>query len=166
VNRLQDAAYGAQWAACLPISDLGRRLFIHNDGPIPVDRCAAYLDATVTATWFIAAFAPSATTRVHVVERTGVSVADRDNNTIAIGTEDRQDPRRCEHACLHELAHLVTPDRDADGTLREPPTGDLSSHGHHHAWRANFVFITRMALGKPAAARLRDEFNAWGLPTR
>ena len=44
-----------------------------------------------------------------------------------------------------------------------------SSKGHHHAWRVNFVLITRKTLGKQAATRLRHTpepaFTASGLPS-
>jgi hypothetical protein len=84
---------------------------------------------------------------------------------VKIGTNDRWDVSRCEHACLHELAHIVTSDYGSGGERREPMRGRTSSRGHHHAWRANFMHIVRMTLGKQAATRLRHEFNAWGLST-
>ena len=165
MTRLQEAAYGAQWAAALPSSDLGRARLASSEDLTSIDRCAAYLHDVRTSAWFAAAYGAHASTPVLVGSRQGVSTTDRERRVIRIGTEDRADARRCEHACLHELAHLVTSDRAADGSSREPARGDQSSRGHHHAWRANFVFIVRMTLGAPAAARLREEFNAWGLPT-
>jgi hypothetical protein len=59
----------------------------------------------------------------------------------------------------------VSSDRGADGLRRESDLGRYSSKGHHHAWRANFVFMVRMVVGSQSAARLRSEFNQWGLPT-
>lgn len=164
-TRLQEAAYGAQWAAGLPGSELGRERLARSGALISVAQCAAFIEDVRTSAWFVAAYGARARAPLLLVTRDGTSTADRDTGVICIGTDDRRDPRLCEHACLHELAHLVTTDRTASGSTREPAHGDQSSHGHHHAWRANFVFIVRMTLGAPAAARLRDEFNAWDLPT-
>lgn len=96
----------------------------------------------------------------------GVSRADAAERWVKIGANDRFDIGKCEHACLHELAHIVTADYGPERELREPVQGRNSSRGHHHAWRVNFVFIVGNALGRPAAHRLRREFNAWGLATR
>jgi hypothetical protein len=82
-----------------------------------------------------------------------------------IGTKDRLDVSKCEQACLHELAHIETPDYGPGNELREPVRGRGSSRGHHHAWRADFVLIVRKTLGKQAALRLRHEFDQWGLST-
>ena len=114
--------------------------------------------------WFEAAF-PTHSTPVTVVGGRGRSHADEAENRVKIGTYDRSSAFTCEHACLHELAHIVTSDFGAAGELREPTHGRASSKGHHHAWRANFVLIVRMSLGKRAATRLWHELNQWGLPT-
>lgn len=115
--------------------------------------------------WFKAAFA-AYTDPVIVLGGRGVSHADAAQRRVKIGTNDRLDVSKCEHACLHELAHIVTPDYGPGKELREPARGRGSSRGHHHAWRVNFVLVVRMVLGKQAALRLRHEFNQWGLPTR
>jgi hypothetical protein len=165
-TRLQDAAYGAQWAAALPSSRLGQALLGGGDEVVPIQRCRAYIDAVRALSWFATAFTRQASTALTVVGGRGTSAADRDTGLIKIGTEDRQGLHRCEQACLHELAHIVTPDRGPDSELRETPVGEESSRGHHHAWRANFIFIVQMTLGKQAGSRLRYEFGQWGLPTR
>jgi hypothetical protein len=59
----------------------------------------------------------------------------------------------------------VTPDVGPSLELREPVQGAMSSRGHHHAWRANFLLIVTMTLGPNAAQQLKHEFNQWGLPT-
>lgn len=165
-TRLQDAAYDAQWAAALPTSGVGQALLGGRGELIEIQRCRAYIEAVRASSWFAAAFPRQTTKPLTVVGGRGTSSADRDMGLIKIGTEDRHSLHRCEQACLHELAHILTPDRGPDGTLRESPDGDQSSRGHHHAWRANFVFIVRMTLGKQAGARLRHEFRQWGLPTQ
>jgi hypothetical protein len=53
--------------------------------------------------WFKAAF----TARLAALRR------------VKVGTNDRSDLARCEHACLHELAHIVTGDYAPAGQLRE-----------------------------------------------
>ncbi|MCD0482757.1 hypothetical protein LO771_10190 [Streptacidiphilus sp. ASG 303] len=164
-TRLQQAAYNAQWAAGLPTSDLARELFTHRSRLVSHRRCAIYIHSLQEAEWFLAAFASHARP-ITVVGGRGVSHADAALRRVKIGANDRLDAARCEHACLHELAHIVTPDVGPGGGLREPARGRGSSRGHHHAWRVNFVLITRKALGKEAAVRLRHEFDHWGLPTR
>lgn len=164
MTRLQEAAYSAQFAAGLPVSELAHVLLAADEGVIHVRQCAAYIEAIRTTAWFTGAFAAHAGP-VTVVGGRGVSRADAGEWWVKIGTSDRSDVGRCEVACLHELAHLVTSDRGPGGDLREAVDGKASSKGHHHAWRVNFGLIVRMTLGKPAARRLRHEFTAWGLPT-
>jgi putative metallohydrolase (TIGR04338 family) len=163
-TKLQEAAYNAQLAAGLPTSVLARAMLIPGDGVIGYRDCARYLHAVQRLDWFTAAF-PSYSAPVTVVGGRGVSRADAVARQIKIGVTDRHDAGQCEQACLHELAHIVTPDYGPGRELREPGRGRDSSKGHHHAWRANYVLIVRMMLGKEAAQRLRAEFNAWGLIT-
>ena len=127
--------------------------------------CATYIHAVQQTEWFRAAFSAH-TDPVLVTGGHGRSHADASQRLVKIGTLDRLDVDKCEQACLHELAHIVTPDYGLKRKLREPAQGRGSSRGHHHAWRANFVLIVRMSLGKQAAIRLRHEFGQWGLPTR
>ncbi|NUR69496.1 MAG: hypothetical protein HOU81_01610 [Hamadaea sp.] len=164
MTRLQQSAYDAQLAASLPASRLGLELLVPRDGAIALQDCARYLAVVQRLGWFTAAF-PAHDAPVTVVGGRGRSHADAAERRIKIAAADRRDVSRCEHACLHELAHLVTSDVEADGRLREPRLGRGSSKGHHHAWRANFVLMVRMTAGKQAAARLRREFDQWGLPT-
>ena len=164
ITHLQQAAYDAQASAALPTSELAEALFGGSSGTVPVRQAAAYLRAVQATPWFHAAFAGH-TGPLEVVGGRGPSRTDTVTRQVKIGTEDRRDPGRCEHACLHELAHIVTNDLGADRELREPVDGPDSSRGHHHAWRVNFVLIVRMALGRQASSRLRREFNEWGLPT-
>jgi hypothetical protein len=114
--------------------------------------------------WFSAAF-PAHTGPVTVVGGKGSSRADAVQRQIRIGANSRHSVSECEQACLHELAHIVTPDYGPCKELREPARGRGSSKGHHHAWRVNFILIVRKTLGKQAALRLRHEFGQWGLPT-
>jgi hypothetical protein len=146
----------------LPVSVLATSVLVRREAPIDLGRCAEYLHAIQRSDWFRAAFAGHAEPLV-VVGGPGVSHADTAVRLITIGAEDRWDISKCEHACLHELAHIVTPDRGPDRELREPPQGPSSSRGHHQAWRANFTFIVQMTLGRQAAHRLRHEFACWDL---
>ena len=163
-TRLQEAAYNAQLAAGLPVSELARALLIKEDGTINFQHCASYIHAVQRMDWFAAAFGAYAGP-VTVVGGKGVSHADAAQRRIKIGTDNRYNVSECEQACLHELAHIVTPDHGQGEELREPQRGRDSSKGHHHAWRVNFVLIVRKTLGKQAALLLRSEFNQWGLPT-
>jgi putative metallohydrolase (TIGR04338 family) len=149
----------------LPISKLASAVLIKGDGIIRYQHCASYIHAVQQMDWFKAAF-PAYTDPVTVVGGKGGSHADALQRRIKIGTNNRYSISECEQACLHELAHIVTPDYGPGKELREPGRGRDSSKGHHHAWRANFVLIVRKVLGKQAAVRLRYEFNQWGLSTR
>lgn len=163
-TKLQEAAYNAQLAAGLPISELARAVLLQNAQTIDYRRCATYIHAVQQMEWFIAAF-PAYTDPVTVSGGRGGSRADASQRCVKIGTNDRSSVSKCEQACLHELAHIVTPDYGPGHELREPGHGRGSSRGHHHAWRANFILIVRKTLGKSAAVRLRHEFGQWGLPT-
>jgi len=140
-------------------------VLIKDDRIIDYRHCATYVHAIQQMEWFTAAF-PAYTDPVIVVGGSGGSRADASQRRVKIGTNDRLDVSKCEQACLHELAHIVTPDYGPGNELREPGRGRGSSRGHHHAWRANFILIVRKMLGKQAALRLRHEFDQWGLPTR
>jgi hypothetical protein len=163
-TKLQEATYNAQLAAGLPISQLAAAMLIQDDGIIDYQHCASYIHAVQHMNWFKAAF-PAHADSVIVVGGKGGSHADALQRRIKIGTNNRYNVGECEQACLHELAHIVSPDYGPDRELREPRLGRDSSKGHHHAWRVNFVLIVRKALGKQAALRLRYEFNQWGLAT-
>ena len=164
MTKLQEAAYGAQFAAGLPVSDLARTVLIANNGSIAHRYCARYIHAIQQMDWFTAAFTAH-TAPVTVVGGRGVSHADAALRRVKIGTHDRFDIATCERACLHELAHIVTSDYGPGLELREPARGSGSSKGHHHAWRVNFVLVVQNTLGRQAARRLRHEFNQWGLTT-
>lgn len=164
MTKLQQAAYNAQLAAGLPVSELASTMLILVDGRISHHNCSTYVLAVQEMDWFRAAF-PSHAVPIAISGGRGRSNADALLRRIRIGTNNRFDVGECEQACLHELAHIVSPDYGLGKELREPRLGRGSSKGHHHAWRANFVLIVRMVLGKPAALRLRHEFNQWGLPT-
>lgn len=163
-TRLQEAAYNSQLAAGLPTSELAHTLLRQHAGLVGLRQCGAYIHAIQHMDWFTAAFTGHAAP-VIVVGGRGNSHADAAQRRVKIGTNDRSSIGACEHACLHELAHIVTPDHGPGKQLREPAGGRDSSKGHHHAWRANFILIVRQALGRQAAQRLRHEFNQWGLPT-
>lgn len=164
MTRLQEAAYSAQLAAALPVSDLAGTVLVIHDGTINRQHCATYVLAVQRMDWFKAAF-PAHSAPVTVVGGQGGSHADAAARRIKIGTNNRFNVSACEQACLHELAHIVSADYGPGKELREPRLGRDSSKGHHHAWRVNFVLIVRKTLGKQAAARLRHEFNQWGLAT-
>jgi len=151
-------------AAGLPVSKLARAVLIQDDGIISYQHCARYIHAIQRMDWFAAAF-PAYTGPVIVVGGKGVSRADAAQRKVKIGANSRHNVSECEQACLHELAHIVTPDYGPGKELREPLRGRDSSKGHHHAWRVNFILIVRKTLGKQAALRLRYEFGQWGLPT-
>ena len=151
-------------AAGLPVSRLARELLIKNDGIISLQHCAIYIHAIQQTDWFTAAFR-AYTGPVTVVGGKGGSHADAVEHRVKIGTNNRYNVSECEQACLHELAHIVTPDYGPGKERREPAHGRDSSKGHHHAWRVNFLLIVRKTLGKQAAMLLRHEFNQWGLPT-
>jgi hypothetical protein len=151
-------------AAGLPVSELASTVLIKDDGLIRFQDCASYIHAVQQMDWFTAAFR-AYTGPVTVVGGKGGSNADAVQRRIKIGTNNRYNVGECEQACLHELAHIVTPDYGPDRERREPVRGRDSSKGHHHAWRVNFVLIVRKTLGKQAALLLRYEFNQWGLPT-
>jgi hypothetical protein len=149
----------------LPVSGLALATLRLRGDRIGFRDCGAYIHAVQRAEWFMAAFS-AYTDPVTVAGGGGRSHADARLRLVKIGTEDRSDVGKCEQACLHELAHIVTPDCDQGRELREPARGIGSTRGHHHAWRANFILIVKMSLGKQAAMRLRHEFAQWGLPTR
>ena len=148
----------------LPASQLGTDMLIMKNGVIDLSDCARFLAAVRQMSWFKAAF-PAYSDPLTEVGGKGVSHADALQRRIKIGTNSRYNVGECEQACLHELAHIVTPDYGPGRELREPGRGRDSSKGHHHAWRANFILIVRKMLGKQAALRLRSEFNQWGLAT-
>jgi hypothetical protein len=164
MTRLQEAAYNAQLAAGLPTSKLASAMLIKEDGVITYQHCANYIHAVQQMDWFNAAF-PTHAAPVAVVGGKGGSHASALQRRIKIGTNNRYSVSECERACLHELAHIVSPDYGPGKELREPRLGRDSSKGHHHAWRVNFTLIVRKMLGKQAALRLRHEFNQWGLST-
>ena len=164
MTRLQEAAYNAQLAAALPVSDLAETVLVLDHSIIKRQHCATYVLAVQRMDWFKAAF-PAHNSPVTVVGGKGGSHADALLRRIKIGTNNRFNISECEQACLHELAHIVSSDYGPGKELREPKLGRDSSKGHHHAWRVNFVLIVRKTLGKQAAARLRHEFNQWGLST-
>ena len=164
-TRLRQAAYDAQLAAALPVSDLARELLTSTAHLISHRRCGAYIHTIQQTDWFAAAFT-GFTDPISVRGGRGHSRADAAHRLVKIGGDDRRDVGRCEQACLHELAHIVTADHGPDTDRREPATGQHSSKGHHHAWRANFVFLASQTLGRDAARRLHSEFNLWGLPVR
>jgi len=139
-------------------------MLVKNDGIINYQGCSSYIHAVQQMAWFTAAFRAYAGP-VTVVGGKGGSRADAVQRWIKIGANNRYNVGECEQACLHELAHIVTPDHGPGEELREPARGRNSSKGHHHAWRVNFVLIVRKTLGKHAALLLRCEFNQWGLPT-
>jgi hypothetical protein len=139
-------------------------MLIRDDGIINYRHCASYIHAIQQMDWFTAAF-PAYTGLLTVAGGKGGSHADAVQRRVKIGANSRYSVSECEQACLHELAHIVTPDYGPGKELREPARGRDSSKGHHHAWRVNFVLIVRKTLGKQAALRLRYEFSQWGLPT-
>jgi hypothetical protein len=139
-------------------------VLIQDNGIVSHRHCAVYIRIVQQMDWFAAAF-PAYTGPVTVVGGKGGSHADAVQRRIKIGANSRDSVSECERACLHELAHIVTPDYGPGKQLREPAHGRDSSKGHHHAWRVNFVLIVRKTLGKQAALRLRYEFDQWGLPT-
>jgi hypothetical protein len=164
MTKMQQAAYNAQLAAAIPVSKLAESILIERAGTINFQHCASYVRAVQQTDWFKAAF-PSHSRPIIVVGGKGVSHADALERRIKIGISSRYSVSECEQACLHELAHIVSPDFGPDRERREPRIGKDSSKGHHHAWRVNFILIVKKVAGKQAAQQLRYEFNQWGLPT-
>ena len=115
---------------------LAHAVLIRDDGIINYRHCASYIHAVQQMGWFTAAF-PAYAGPVTVVGGKGRSNADAVQRRIKIGTKNRYNIGECEQACLHELAHIVTPDYGPGKELREPTRGRDSSKGHHHAWRVN-----------------------------
>lgn len=66
MTRLQEAAYNAQLAAALPVSDLAETVLVIHDGMINRQHCAIYVLAIQRTDWFRAAF-PAHTAPVTVV---------------------------------------------------------------------------------------------------
>ncbi len=122
MTRLQEKAYNAQLAAGLPVSELAEAVLIMDDGLITRQNCATYIRAIQQMNWFMAAF-PVHSDPVTVVVGRGRSHADAVERRIKIGTNNRRHVGECEQACLHELAHIVSPDCGPDGELREPRLG-------------------------------------------
>jgi len=56
MTKLQEAAYNAQLAAGLPISELAGAVLIKDDGIIDHQHCASYIHAVQQMDWFKAAF--------------------------------------------------------------------------------------------------------------
>jgi hypothetical protein len=137
VTKLQQAAYDAQLSAGLPVSDLAGAVLIVADGSISHRHCATYDLAVQETDWFKAAF-PSHVASVAIRGGRGGSNADAVRRQIKIGTNNRFNVGQCEQSCLHELAHIVSPDYGPGKEPREPRIGPGSSKGHHHAWRVNF----------------------------
>jgi hypothetical protein len=166
VTKLQQAAYDAQMATSLPVSGLALAVLTNNNGIITYQRCASYVHAVQQMDWFVTGFPSHSDHQIVVVGGRGGSSADAAQRGIKIGADDRHDVRACEHACLHELAHIVTSDYGPDGERREPERGRRSSKGHHHAWRANFVFIVQNMFSTELVNQLRREFSLWGPPNQ
>ena len=70
MTKLQQAAYDAQLAADLPVSELAGAVLIKVDGTIDNKKCASYLYAVQQMDWFKAAF-PGHVSPVTVVEVAG-----------------------------------------------------------------------------------------------
>jgi hypothetical protein len=138
-------------------------VLIKDAGLIRYQDCASYIHAVQQMDWFTAAFC-AYTGPVTVVGGKGRSNADAVQRRIKIGTNNRYSVGECEQACLHELAHIVTPDYGPDRERREPVRGSDSSKGHHHAWRVNFVLIVRKTLGKHAALLMRHDSTSGDYP--
>ena len=56
MTKLQQAAYDAQLAAALPMSELGGAVLIKDDGIIGNKHCASYIHAVQQMDWFTAVF--------------------------------------------------------------------------------------------------------------
>ena len=115
-------------AAGLPVSRLAREVLVKNDGIISLQHCAIYIHAIQQMDWFTAAFRAHAGP-VTVVGGLGGSRADAAQRRIKVGADNRRNVSECEQACLHELAHIVTPDCGPGKELREPARGRDSSKG-------------------------------------
>jgi putative metallohydrolase (TIGR04338 family) len=70
---------------------------------------------------------------------------------ISICAGHREAAAECEWACLHELAHLVTPK-------------DQPVNGHGHNWRVAYVLLVRRMLGVRPSLELREQFRRREVP--
>lgn len=127
-------------------SEAGRRF-------LPTDP-AGYIAWVQTQAWFRAAY-PNQHEPVDIQLKGKGSAAYGRNGArlIRVGSNHRKSAEACEWACLHELAHIVTPKL----------TGN---DGHANAWRVAYVFLVRRALGHRAAKYLIQQFIAKDLPYR
>ena len=75
MTRLQQAAYNAQLAAALPVSNLAETMLVSDHGITNRQHCAIYVLAVQRMDWFKAAF-PAHTDPVTVVGGMGGSHAD------------------------------------------------------------------------------------------
>jgi hypothetical protein len=105
----------------LPTSGLALALLASGQPTVPLNLCASYIRAVQAEPWFRAAFAGHAHP-LTVTGGRGLSHADAATRTVKIGTEDRRDLARCEVACLHELAHIVTGDHAPTARGASPQT--------------------------------------------
>jgi hypothetical protein len=84
-TKLQEAAYGAQLAAGLPVSDLATAVLISADGTIHHRFCASYIHALQRSDWYAAAFT-GYTGPVTVAGGKGRSSADAARGSVKIPT--------------------------------------------------------------------------------
>jgi hypothetical protein len=89
MTRLQQAAYNAQLAAALPVSDLAETVLVLDHSIIKRQHCATYVLAVQRMDWFKAAF-PAHNSPVTVVGGKGGSHADALQRRIKIGTNQER----------------------------------------------------------------------------
>jgi putative metallohydrolase (TIGR04338 family) len=154
VKKEQAKAYAAEDQALRIFSPSPAARVHMNDFRIDHHDAGAYIRYVMRQPWFVAAF-PNQGEPITVKGGADSSHSERSLRMIKIGINDRERIARCEWACLHELAHIATPNRSTD---------EAGKTGHHdHPWRINYILMIRKMLGYRAARYLRKAFEAQGL---
>ena len=135
-------------------SALSRRLLTggkkYSTGNVHIEACQAYVDAIVSRKWFIARWGPGWT--IAVVQKSGGS-AYGGNRGWRRGRMTLPVFARSEPVILHELAHCLT-------------NHDTKIAHHGPEWAGVYLELVRYAVGKDAAAVVREKFNTKGRRVR
>ena len=135
-----------------PASPVARLIFSRFDDPALA--CEAYILHVLNQPWFKDHFSAPGPLQVKAwkgyANGSGCQPDSsmRKGSIIRIDRKQCANPRAMEKVCLHELAHHLTTKKD-----------DTRMHGHHHAWRVNYVFLVRQMIGWRAARYLSRYFK-------
>lgn len=122
----------------------------YSTGSPHIDACQIYVDWVISRPWFIARWGPGWT--INVVQKSGGS-AYGSNRGWRRGRMTLPVFARSEPVILHELAHCLTNHRH-----------DIAHHGPE--WAGVYLELVRYAVGKDAAAQVREKFNTKGRRVR